>query len=438
MSETLNSLILRSGAWDGDDEIALPVPATWHIDDLCVRPIPEGAVPSLRAALRSPIGTAPLQDLARGKKEIAVIVDDLTRPTPASAILPDLLDELAGGGITDSQISLFVSTGSHAPPTPDDIRNKVGPALSRFRRVVVHDCHGPCRDLGSTRRGTPVHVNARLMECDLKIGIGSVFPHPAAGFSGGPKIIAPGMCGATTIRFMHDHLRGARSRGGSLAHAFREEMTEVSARVGLTFSVSCILSSARTIAGCVAGAPDAALAEAVRISTPFSRVRIPAFPDLVVIDAYPFDSTLQFAHDRAVWPVPLFPPDIPVVLIARCARGKGTHEFFPAANPFGERVLRRIRQARLSDVMRTREIVHNAWTLMQERRREIILFSPHVSQKDVAMVFPRHALCSSWSEVCALTEKRLPRSAIHVSLFRTSPLLLGPEDQRNSSAKVNR
>ena len=431
MSEGPSLIRIRRGAWDDDSELSLSVPSHWLVTELRLAPTRPLSAGEIHAALAAPAGGPPVRDLAAGKRHIGVIVDDLTRPTRADELLGPLLSDLAAAGVTREQLTLFVACGSHDAPSEGDIAMKVGSSLAGFGHVVVHDCHTQCEHVGTTRRGTPVSVNARLLTCDLRIGVGSVFPHPAAAFSGGAKLLAPGMCGAVTIRHMHDHLRPARERGGELACEFRDEMNEIVRMVGLDHVVLAVPGADRRAVACIAGTPEDALTRAVTSERQLATVLIPAptHVDAIIIDAYPFDSTLQFAHDRALWPIKEFPPEVPAVVIARCQRGAGTHEFFPAANPFLERIWRRVRGIRTSDLRRIPEILRNAVALRAERRREIILMAEGLTGDEVRCVFPHGIVCRTWWEVCSMIDARLPGVTPRVALFSSAPLLL-PQRQR--------
>jgi lactate racemase len=417
---------IRQAAWDGDEEVRLPVPDTWQLTQCRCAPLPALDAAGMANALEHPVGIASLRDLARGRRSPGIVIDDLTRPTRADEILPEVLKVLASAGISACDVTLFVATGSHAAPSEADLVGKAGPALHSLGRVVVHDHRGACVDLGRTQRGTPILVNAELMSCDLKIGIGSVFPHPAAAFSGGAKTIVPGMCGSATIRYLHDHIRPASERGGDTNCDLRAELNEIARRSGLDAVLLALPGAGRKTVSLVAGDPEAAFLEAVsryrsHASTPMPP---PDDVDAVIIDAYPFDTTLQFAHDRALWPLRHFPGHIPVVLIARCLRGAGSHEYFPAADPFRERVQRRLLQLKASDLLRLPEIAGNAWRLFAERRRPVIVLAEGVRQEDLGRVFPRGTLHRDWNALTTVLDTLMHQTPKRVVFLHTAPLLL--------------
>jgi lactate racemase len=423
-------ILVRQGAWDGDEEVLLPVPGSWHLAQSHCAPRPALTVEEMRESLERPVGIASLRDLVCGKKAPAIVIDDLTRPTRVDEVLPQVLTLLSSAGISAGDVTLFIATGSHAPPPEADILRKAGPALHSVRRVVIHDHRGPCLDLGHTSRGTPILVNAELMSCDLKIGIGSVFPHPAAAFSGGTKTIVPGMCGSATIRYLHDHVQSARERGGDTGCDLRGELDEIARRSGLDAVVLALPGVDRRAVSLVAGSPEAAFTAAVNRYREIASVTLPRpeSVDALIIDAYPFDTTLQFAHDRALWPLRHFPDRIPAMVIARCHRGAGTHEYFPAADPFRERVRRRLVQMRASDLLRMGEIAGNARRLIAERRRPIIVQAEGVGADELRRVFPRGTLCRTWETATNALNELIRKTGKRVVFLHTAPLLLPEPD----------
>lgn len=426
MHDNRPSLRVRRGAWDQDVDVELRIPERWQVREFRLAPSPVLGSEEILAACARPVAGPSLEVLARGKRNVGIIIDDLTRPTRADELLVPLLELLASAGVHGDALTLFVACGSHGAPSRADIERKAGGAIRGFRNVVVHDCHTGCRDLGRTSRGTPVTVNAELLACDLRIGIGSVFPHPAAAFSGGSKLLVPGMCGAATIRYLHDHTRPAGERGGELDCEMRDEMQVIAAMVGLHHVILAVPGPDRRAVACIAGPPAEALAGAVRAYRPLATVPMPSAVDVdaLIIDAYPFDSTLQFAHDRALWPIKEYPADMPVMVLAQCQRGAGTHEFFPAADPFVDRIVRRVRGFSGSDLRRLPEILNNALALRAERQRAISIMAPGLSRGEVNRVFPRGVLCETWDETCRWIDSQLPGATPRVAFFSTAPLLL--------------
>ena len=157
---------------------------------------------ALGAALDSPIGCAPLKELASGKKTAAISVCDITRPAPNRVTLPPVLERLHAAGIPVEDVTILIATGLHRGATEDEINSIVGPEIAAKYRIVSHDAKvlSEHRYLGETRRGTPVHIDERFIAADLHITLGFIEQHLMLGFSGGRKLVAPGLAAQETIK----------------------------------------------------------------------------------------------------------------------------------------------------------------------------------------------------------------------------------------------
>ena len=244
---------LRTRAWFGDDVLALDCPASWKIVEVGPQDTAALTATAMREALNRPIGTQRLSELSKGKTRAVIIVDDLTRPTPAADLLPLLIEEVTRAGMSERAITILLAGGTHPPASAEEMAKKVGANLSPAIRVMAHDSRGDLVDLGKSPGGLPLRVNRAVMECDLKIGVGCIYPHPIAGFSGGAKIVLPAICGVETTRIMHDYLRGSRERGGSIHTELRQDMVAVARKVGLDFLANVTLNHRRRISGLFAG-----------------------------------------------------------------------------------------------------------------------------------------------------------------------------------------
>ena len=247
-----------------------------------------------RDALELPVGISPLRKLVSTGDHVLLLVDDITRPTPRKQVLPPILNALNEAGIPDSAIRILIALGTHRPMTQSEIQNGLGDEV--IARVVVenHDFRDASRllDVGRTPMGTPIVINRRVLEADFVIGLGSIVPHPEAGWSGGAKILQPGVCGEETTAWTHmlaarqpDHLALA----GDESNPVRLEIEQVARDSGLRFIVNVVLDGARNVAGVVAGDPVQAHRCGVGIARGIFMRRIPCRADAVVVDAYPAD-----------------------------------------------------------------------------------------------------------------------------------------------------
>ena len=215
---------LNQNAWYGDTRIELRFPAEWTVKIFGDQFIPTLSDSKIQHKIRTPIGSPPLSELAAGKSRVSILLDDLSRPTPTARLLPVVLDELSAAGIKPENITIVIAGGTHLPASANEVVKKTGGDLPSGVRVMAHDCRQALVDLGRTARGTPIQINQQVYESDLKIGIGCIYPHQLAGFSGGAKILVPGAAGYETIRALHDNMLGSMGRAGSIQNQFRDEV----------------------------------------------------------------------------------------------------------------------------------------------------------------------------------------------------------------------
>ena len=139
-------------------------------------PVLENPMEAIYVALQNPIGTLPLVDLAAGKKKIAIVVSDQTRPVKTKLLLPPLINILQQAGITNNQISIIVALGIHRPLTECELIQIVGEEIYSTITVYNHDPHDVIH-LGFTSKGTPLEINRRFIEADLRICTGNIDLH---------------------------------------------------------------------------------------------------------------------------------------------------------------------------------------------------------------------------------------------------------------------
>ena len=222
-------------------------------------PLPD-PVAEIERALDDPINSVPLLELARGKSSAAISICDITRPVPNSTVLPSVLRRLEAAGIHRSAITIMIATGLHRPATAAEITEIAGAEISRDYRIENHDARSreAHRNLGTTSTGTPVLIDERFVAADLRITLGFIEPHLMAGYSGGRKLVAPGLAAQETIQVLHSprFMREPAAVEGSIANnPLHRELTEISHMAGHQFMVDVALSRDRKIAAVFAGQP---------------------------------------------------------------------------------------------------------------------------------------------------------------------------------------
>jgi len=296
-------------------------------------PLPEPAQ-ALERALEEPVGSAPLRELARGRRSAAISVCDITRPAPNAFILPAVLGRLEAAGIPREAILILIATGLHRPATEAEIREIVGEEIAARYRVANHNARelGAHRYLGRTKSGTPVYIDARFVDADLHLSIGLIEPHFMLGFSGGRKLVAPGLAARETIVVLHSprFIRDLRSAEGLVeGNPLHEELLEIAALARHHFSVEVALNRDRKIAGLWAGDP----VEAHRRGREFvsrallEQIEAPADAAITSGAGYPLDLTFYQSIKGASAAQHVVKPGGRILLVAACEEGPGAPEF---------------------------------------------------------------------------------------------------------------
>ena len=211
----------------------------------------------IRAGIEKPIQSPRLADLAQSCKRILILVDDNTRTTPVKEILPALLAELEKGGESTDLIELLVALVTHRPMSPAEKEKKFGSDICQAFEIHMHQWNNPAelQNLGQTAQGTVIEVNRRLLEADLVIGVGQIVPHRVAGYSGGSKIVQPGVCGAVTTG--QTHWLSAQFIGdeimGKADNPVRMEMDLVAQRANLHFIANAVMDQSDSLVAWVIG-----------------------------------------------------------------------------------------------------------------------------------------------------------------------------------------
>jgi len=248
-------------------------------------------------ALRNPIGTTPLRERVKPDNTIVVVFCDITRPVPNERIIPWLLEELFFH--PREKIALINATGLHRTNTEDELIEMLTEDVVRNYRVINHVSTdaSTLTYLGTGSFGGEVYVNSEYYNADVKILTGFIEPHLLAGFSGGPKLVLPGVAGAETI--MHNH--GAKMVGNptctwgiTKGNPLWEEIHEVATMTSPTFLVNVTLNKDRAITGIFAGDMDEAHTKGVEFVRKTAMQPVKAAFDIVVTtnSGYPLDLNL--------------------------------------------------------------------------------------------------------------------------------------------------
>jgi nickel-dependent lactate racemase len=340
----------------GRTGLAVDLPDDRSIRTLGYQPATPLADPDavVRDCLAHPIGSPPLAELARGRRDACVVICDITRPVPNRTILPPVLATLEQAGIPRDKILILVATGLHRATTREELIEMVGPEIVAGYRIENHDGkqldqHTP---LGDSPRGVPIWIDSRYVRADLKITTGLIEPHLMAGFSGGRKLICPGLAALETVKVWHGpaFLEDPRADCGILdGNPVHEENTWIARHAGCDFIVNVVMDDERRPLCFVAGDMEAAFLKGVEFVRGVVTATVPRPVDVVVTSSagYPLDTTFYQSVKGMTGALPIVKQGGTIIVAASLSQGIGSPEFaslfreHPNLEVFIERILGR-------------------------------------------------------------------------------------------------
>ena len=378
---------------------------------------------AVNAALDRPIACEPLIDLARGRKTAAISVCDITRPAPNRITLPPLLARLHKAGIPHDSIIILIATGLHRAATRDEVDIIVGPEIAAKYRVVSHNARAreEHRYAGETRRGTPVYVDERFVSADLHITLGFIEQHLMLGFSGGRKLIVPGLAAQETIKVIHSprFIREPLATEGSIAgNPLHEELLECARMVRHDFIVDVALTQERKIAGVFAGDPVKAHAAGVEFVEKACLEEVDELADVVITSSagFPLDLTFYQSAKGITAAAHIAKPGGRILIIAECAEGMGSEEY--------ARMVKNMKggYAEYLDQVRDLPVEVDRWQLeklsLAGVQNELYYYTPGVTKKELGPLGTRWF--GDIDEAIAAVLRGVPRGA-RVALVPEGP-----------------
>lgn len=313
----------------GDEFLDFQVPNTLSVMEIGLLPIKAEREPEeiIRYALDHPLGTH-LERILKLNSQIAIILDDITRPTPTALILAELLPRLNELGVKDEQIHLIFALGTHRVMTKQEIFSKLGENIYEKYKIYQprYDSPEDYQKIATSSDGQDISLYKPALDCDIRIGIGNIVPHNTLGWSGGGKILFPGVADKESIA--NFHLRAARSGSvfGNVENPIRHEVEFWVRQIGLDFIINTILTRDMELLDCVAGDPILAHREGVAKAEEVYGVKVHKKSDIVIVNGEP--SSFDFWQGtKGLNAANLLVRDNGVVILAIPAReGVGPHD----------------------------------------------------------------------------------------------------------------
>jgi lactate racemase len=283
---------------------------------------------AIRRALRQPIAGRPLRELVPPGAAVGVSVCDVTRPFPASRVLPVLLDELGRARVT-----VFMATGTHRACTPAELERMLGAEVLAAVEVVQHDAfdrgrHAPLGEVPGS--AAPALVERAFLEQDVRVTTGFIEPHFFAGFSGGPKMVVPGLAHLDTVLELHSAARIGHPRatwGVTRGNPVHDGIRGVAARAGVAFNLDVTLNAGHRITAVFAGEPEASHAAGCTFAMETAMTAVAAPYDVVVStnSGYPLDQNLYQTVKGMSAAAQIVRPGGVILMASECSDGLPEH-----------------------------------------------------------------------------------------------------------------
>jgi nickel-dependent lactate racemase len=321
----------------------LPIQIPRGIEVTCIRkpamPVLSDTSVAIECALRQGVGAASLFDIASRAQSAAIAICDITRPVPNHLFLRPIIETMMAAGIPAQNICVIVATGLHRPNLGTELDELLGdPWVMKHVRVFNHDARNDSEHvtLGETStRGTRVRLDRRFVEADVRIATGLVEPHFMAGYSGGRKVIAPGLAHAETIttfhsaRFMADPGAANCNFNNNPLH---EEQLQIIDMLGGALALNTIIDEERKLSFVNFGEIIASHKQAVEYARNYCEVTVARKFNTVITCAagYPLDKTYYQTIKGMVGGIEILAPGGDLIIAAECSEGMGSPEFVDA------------------------------------------------------------------------------------------------------------
>ena len=310
--------------------IDLPGDQTSIIEPQFIPGLPD-ELGAIKTALRNPIGTSPLRKSIEPGQKVGISVCDITRPMPSKRILPVILNELKH--VHPSNITIFIATGTHRKNTHSELFSMLGELpMSGGYNIVNHDAFSQANltKVGVTKEHIPIFLNTDWIKTDFKITTGFVDPHFFAGFSGGPKMIAPGLAGFETIMKLHDSdmISNPNSKWGiTHGNPIHDSIREIATLFPSDFTLDVTINKHHKITSVYAGEMFQVHKAACEFAHSTAMREVPEPFDIVVTtnSGYPLDMNLYQAVKGMSAAHQIVKKDGSIICAAECSDGIPDH-----------------------------------------------------------------------------------------------------------------
>jgi nickel-dependent lactate racemase len=292
----------------------------------------DNPINEVKRALANPIGCKKIKELVSSQDKVTILASDVSRPSPSSILLPPILEELNEAGVNKDQITIVFGLGIHRKQTEEEKKRLVGEKVYNQVKCIDHDIED-CVKIGITKRGNEVSIFKKVLDADFIVATGNLEFHYFAGYSGGAKAVAPGVCGRETTENNHKHFLEPGAKAGLIkGNPVREEMEEIGEMVGIDFMVNAVLNSHKKVVKVVVGEITKAHREGTKYVNDMFRVEIDALADIVLTSpgGYPKDIDLYQTHKAMENASLAVKKGGIIIVVGECRDGLGEGKFAQA------------------------------------------------------------------------------------------------------------
>ena len=377
---------------------------------------PEASEDALVAqAMAAPVGSATLQELAKGKNKVVIIASDHTRPVPSKVIMPPMLRQIREGN-PQADITILIATGCHRGTTRDELVDKFGQEIVDNEKIYIHDCTETemLTNIGTLPSGSACQVNKLAAEADLLVAEGFIEPHFFAGFSGGRKSVLPGIAGRTTVLGNHcsEFIASPNARTGILENnPIHNDMLWAAKQAKLVYIVNVVLNAEKKVIYAVAGDVEAAHKKGTDFLSKLCGVKaVPADIVITTNGGYPLDQNVYQAVKGMTAGEATVKQGGVIIMLARSNDGTGGDHFYHqlADEPDIDKTMA-LFLSRAKD--QTAPDQWQSQVLLRVLKKATVIYVSEMSDKDVEKMhmIPAHSIEEALAKAKALVQTAQPK-----------------------------
>ncbi len=321
----------------GREGIELNLKDSWkpHIIRKPAMPIIKDIKSEITKILNNPINSKNIDEIAKNAKSVCILVCDITRPVPNKLYLKQMIERFTNVGISKKNILIIIATGLHRPASKKEIKQIIGSNwVLKNIKIVNHyarddDMHS---NIGVTKQGNIIKLDKRFLEADIKIVTGLVEPHFMAGYSGGRKVIAPGIAHVDTITTFHSarYMENPNATSCNLNNnPLHQDQVEIVKMIGKVYAINCVIDENRNLSYINFGEVIASHTQAVNFISNFAKVKCNNTYNTVITSAAgaPLDGNFYQTVKGMVTPLEILKKGGDLIILSECSQGLGSEEF---------------------------------------------------------------------------------------------------------------